>query len=84
MDIVAMMCKDKGIIPKEDYSNIENLALIDGKIKAALFQSNGLRNRLFHRYNQTDDHLTVQGIDALLPELLSFAEMVQLWIREQL
>ena len=31
MDIVAMMCKDMNQIPKDDYSNIENLDQIDKK-----------------------------------------------------
>ncbi len=84
MDIMAMLCKENNIVPRDDYSNIENLGLIDGKTKAALFQANGLRNRLVHRYNQTDDQLALQGIKALLPELLDFVEMVELWIREQL
>jgi len=84
MDIVAMMCKDLDLVPKDDYSNIENLNRIDKNTKTALAAANGLRNRLVHRYNQTDDRLARESINALLPELSSFVEMVELWIRERL
>ena len=84
MDIVAMMCKDLELVPKDDYSNIENLNRIDKNTKVSLAAANGLRNRLVHRYNQTDDRIALESINALLPELSSFVEMVELWIREQL
>ncbi|MCX6677355.1 MAG: DUF86 domain-containing protein [Methanothrix sp.] len=84
MDIVAMMCKDMNLVPKDDYSNIENLDRIDRKTKTSLAAANGLRNRLVHRYNQTDDRLALESINALLPELSDFVEMVELWIRGQL
>ncbi len=84
MDIVAMMCKDLDLVPKDDYSNIENLNRIDKNTKTSLAAANGLRNRLVHRYNQTDDRIALESINALLPELSSFVEMVELWIRERL
>ncbi|MDD1749275.1 MAG: DUF86 domain-containing protein [Methanothrix sp.] len=84
MDIVAMMCKDMNLVPKDDYSNIENLDKIDRKTKTSLAAANGLRNRLVHRYNQTDDRLALESINVLLPELSDFVETVELWIRGQL
>jgi uncharacterized protein YutE (UPF0331/DUF86 family) len=84
MDIIAMMCKDMDLIPKDDYSNIENLNQIDKNTKTSLAAANGLRNRLVHRYNQTDDRIALESINALLPELSGFMEMVELWIRERL
>ena len=84
MDVVAMMCKDMDLVPKDDYSNIDNIDLIDKNMKTALAAANGLRNRLVHRYNQTDDRIALESINALLPELSSFVEMVELWIRERL
>jgi uncharacterized protein YutE (UPF0331/DUF86 family) len=84
MDIVAMMCKDLNLVPKDDYSNIEDLDKIDRKTKASLATANGLRNRLVHRYNQTDDRVALKSINALLPDLSDFVEMVELWIRGQL
>ena len=84
MDIVAMMCKDMNLVPKDDYSNIENLDRIDKKTKTSLAAANGLRNRLVHRYNQTDDRIALESINVLLPELSSFVEIVEIWIRERL
>jgi uncharacterized protein YutE (UPF0331/DUF86 family) len=84
MDIIAMMCKDMDLVPKDDYSNIENLNRIDKNTKTSLAAANGLRNRLVHRYNQTDDLIALESINALLPELFGFVEMVELWIRERL
>lgn len=84
MDIVAMMCKDMNLVPKDDYSNIENLDRIDRKTKTSLAAANGLRNRLVHRYNHTDDCIALESINTLLPELSDFVEMVELWIRGQL
>jgi uncharacterized protein YutE (UPF0331/DUF86 family) len=84
MDIVAMMCKDLNWVPKDDYSNIENLDKIDRKTKTSLAAANGLRNRLVHRYNQTDDRVALESINVLLPDLSNFEEMVELWIRGQL
>jgi uncharacterized protein YutE (UPF0331/DUF86 family) len=83
-DIVAMMCKDLNLVPKDDYSNIEDLDKIDRKTKTSLAAANGLRNRLVHRYNQTDDRVALKSINALLPDLSDFVEMVELWIRGQL
>ena len=84
MDIVAMMCKDMNLLPKDDYSNIENLDNIDRKTKISLAAANGLRNRLVHRYNQTDERIALESINVLLPQLSDFVEMVELWIRGQL
>jgi uncharacterized protein YutE (UPF0331/DUF86 family) len=84
MDIIAMMCKDLNWVPKDDYSNIENLDKIDRKTKTSLAAANGLRNRLVHRYNQTDDRVALESINVLLPDLSNFVEMVELWIRRQL
>ncbi|MCX6674635.1 MAG: DUF86 domain-containing protein [Methanothrix sp.] len=84
MDMVAMMCKDMNLVPKDDYSNIENLGRIDRETKTSLAAANGLHSRLVHRYNQTDDRLALESINALLPDLSDFVEMVELWIKERL
>ncbi len=46
-DIVAMILKDEGKLPKDDYTNIEKtfeLNLIDKHVKDALKEADGLRN----------------------------------------
>ena len=62
MDIIAMACKDEEIVPKDDYTNIERLEFLDENMKKALMEANGLRNRLVHRYNQTDDLIAFVSI----------------------
>ena len=86
MNIIAMLCKDLKIIPKDDYTNIENLK---GKIFSedmgdALIECNGLRNRLIHHYNKMDDLLAFDGITGILPELKRFTDTVKEWIRKEL
>ena len=75
MDIVAMACKDKKIVPRDDYTNIENLDFIDESIKGVLIEANGLRNRLVHRYNQSDDLVAFVSIKELLPRIEEFDGM---------
>jgi len=62
MDIIGMACKDEEIVPKDDYTNIERLEFLDDDMKKALMEANGLRNRLVHRYNQTDDLIAFVSI----------------------
>ena len=65
MDICAMLYKDMGIPPADDYTNIEKLyekKVIDESLKDALFRSNGLRNRLVHHYNKLDDTIAYESI----------------------
>lgn len=85
MDIVAMMCKDLGIPPKDDYTNVE---LLKGEIPfenmESLIEANGLRNRLVHRYNTTDDLLALESIKEILPGITQFTTGVKKWIRETL
>jgi uncharacterized protein YutE (UPF0331/DUF86 family) len=69
MDIVAMVCKDEKIAPKDDYTNIENIDFIDENMKGVLVEATGLRNRLVHRYNQSDDVIALVSIKELLPEI---------------
>lgn len=43
LDIVAMVCKDSKLVPKDDYANIEMLhgkGIIREKLKAALTEAN--------------------------------------------
>lgn len=84
LDIVAMICKDSGGIPRDDYTNIQGLDWIDQGIKVSLAEANGLRNRIVHRYNHTDDLIALESMRAILPQLRKFLEEVELWIRKSL
>jgi len=83
MDIIAMACKDEKIVPKDDYTNIENVDFIDESMKGVLIEANGLRNRLVHRYNQSDDLIAFVSIKELLPGIEEFVEMIEQWMRKE-
>ncbi len=74
--------RDEKIVPKDDYTNIENLNFIDKNIKGVLIEANGLRNRLVHRYNQSDDLVAFVSIKELLPRIEEFVEMIEQWMRK--
>lgn len=84
MDIVAMMCKDSGIVPKDDYTNIDNLDILDNEMKEVFTEANGLRNRLVHLYNEVDDILAFESIKDLLSKQEMFIELVEQWIKARL
>jgi len=81
MDIIAMVCKDEKIVPKDDYTNIENLGFIDERIKGAIIEANGLRNRLVHHYNHLEDFIAFVSIEELLPEIDEFVEVIEQWMQ---
>jgi len=84
MDIVAMILKDEGKLPKDDYTNVEGiyeLEVIDRSIKEALNEANGLRNRLVHEYNRLSDDVALESIQCLLVPLDNFLEVVKRWMK---
>lgn len=84
LDIVAMMCKDSGMVPKDDYSNLEASGELSDCTKKILIESNGLRNHLVHRYSKIDDSLALESMNALLPGLDAFCAEVVAWIEKKL
>jgi len=87
MDIIAMICKDAGVPPKDDYTNIETLkelGVINADLMERLVEANGLRNRLVHHYNKLDDRIAFESIKELLDDLLIFVEVVEGWIAKRL
>jgi len=86
MDVVAMICKDLKIPPKDDYTNIKILKtkISFDDIEKTLIEANGLRNRIVHRYNTMDDLLAFKSMKEILPEISKFIEGVKKWIRQGL
>lgn len=83
-DVVAMVCKDSRIIPRDDYANVEVLYqknIIDEGLKNTLVESNGLRNRLVHRYNTLDDTIAFESIQTQLPNFKYFTEVIKTWLK---
>jgi uncharacterized protein YutE (UPF0331/DUF86 family) len=84
MDLVAMMCKDLGIKPQDDYGNLENLVDLTEGSKKVLIEANGLRNHLVHRYNRRDDLLALGSMRGLLSGIMAFGEEVETWLEKML
>ncbi len=87
MDIVAMILKDEGKLPKDDYTNVEEifeLEVVDKSIKEALNEANGLRNRLVHEYNMLSDDVALESIQCLLEPLDNFLEAAKRWMRRNM
>jgi len=80
MDIIAMYIRDQGIAARDDYSNIDVITLFSDKEKELLRAMNGLRNRIIHRYNATDEKLAIIGINDSLPEVNSLLVVFEEWI----
>ena len=84
LDLVAMMCKDLGITPEDDYSNLERLTLLSAASREVLMEANGLRNHLVHRYNKRDDLLAMQSMRDLQHGIIAFAEEAETWLERML
>jgi uncharacterized protein YutE (UPF0331/DUF86 family) len=84
LDLVAMMCKDLGIKPQDDYGNLENLGDLTEGSKKVLIEANGLRNHLVHRYNKRDDLLALNSMRGLLSGIMAFGEEVEAWLEKML
>ena len=80
MDMIAMLCKDLGIMPRGDYENIENLqsgGTISENLAIQLAKCNGLRNVLVHQYNGIDDTRVINSISKVDDDLRTFIEVVE-------
>lgn len=87
MDLLTMMLKDRGEIPKDDYTNIrlaEERRMIPEEVANTLTELNGLRNRIVHEYNGLDDETALISAEELLEKLKAFLEVVKEWIKNLL
>ncbi len=73
-DIMAMCLRDMNKVVEDDYVNVEKLAhlgIISRSEADILKEANGLRNRIVHKYNKTDDEVARESMQELLPKLKS-------------
>lgn len=84
LDLVAMICKDLGLNPQDDYGNLEKLTDLSDSSRAVLMEANGLRSHLIHRYNPRDDRLARESMAGLIPGILAFVEEVEAWLEKAL
>ena len=84
MDLLAMICRDSGLLPNDDYTNIAQLVnnKIFPKNIATLFREmNGLRNHLVHRYEFVDERRAFHSIQELHHHLPELIEEIKSWIK---
>jgi len=84
-DLVSMIVKDVGLIPKDDYSNInmlKNKKIISADLAAKLREANGLRNRIVHDYNGLDNELAYNGLTNLLKYFQEFKVEAKEWLKK--
>ncbi|MHA1928634.1 MAG: DUF86 domain-containing protein [Candidatus Thorarchaeota archaeon] len=85
MDILAMICKDLGIVPKGDAENIHNLtekAIIDEALANELSMCNGLRNVLVHQYNGIDRKTVLESVPKVERALRALIESLEKYLDE--
>ncbi len=79
-DIIAMTLRDKNKLIEDDYTNIdklEEMSIINSQDAKVLREANGLRNRVVHKYNKTDDNTAKESIQNLLPHLKEISEKLK-------
>lgn len=84
-DIAAMIIIDKKTNIGDDYSNIENIKEIvnlSDKDIETLNEANGLRNRIIHKYNKTDDKEAKESIEKLTPGINKILEKLSEFIEK--
>jgi uncharacterized protein YutE (UPF0331/DUF86 family) len=80
MDIVAMLVKDLGGVPKDDYENIAQLrdrGVVSAELAENLKKLNGLRNILVRRYNKVEESIVIEGLEDIKVSLEKFVEVVE-------
>lgn len=84
-DLTAMVVKDIGMIPKDDYMNFDLLAenkIISKNMANYLKQANGLRNRIVHNYNGLNENITLKSIKKYYKYFEEFKDELDKWLRE--
>jgi len=85
MDVLAMRLKDSEKLPMDDYTNIDRAyksGIIDERIKYALEEANGLRNRLVHGYNGINETVALESMKSLFPLFEAYIERMRQWLKE--
>lgn len=85
MDVLAMRLKDSEKLPMDDYTNIDRAyksEIIDERIKYALEEANGLRNRLVHGYDGINETVALESMKSLFPLFEAYIERMRQWLKE--
>jgi len=84
MDIIAMMVKDTGLLPEDDYTNIQKLIdhnILQDNHAHVLEIANNTRNWIVHRYNKLDDRFILRRIFQTLQEFTQILKVIEEWLK---
>ena len=71
-DIISMILSDINHSIGDDYANIDKIkdtVKLNNIEVEILYEANGLRNRIIHWYNKTDNEQAKESIERLIPEI---------------
>ena len=86
IDISAMIVKDLGDKPIDNYKNfqiLQNEKIIEGNIQENLFKLIGLRNRITHEYNGLIDNIALDSYRENHKVIQNFIKKVEKWLNSQ-
>lgn len=84
-DVCAMLTKDTGRSPKDDYTNVEKLeeqGIFTGDLRSVVEELNGLRNRLVHEYDSFDSRTALDSGRRLAQKIPKVTGALRRWISE--
>ncbi|MHA1713184.1 MAG: HepT-like ribonuclease domain-containing protein [Candidatus Ranarchaeia archaeon] len=80
-DIIAMMCKDLKIPPRDDLYNLAQLgSVFEIELTEELKGLNTIRNQVTHRYNHGEDMDYVRLIVEGLPKISETIKEIEKWL----
>ena len=82
MDITSIILRDHDIPARDDYSNIDQWGIFASEEKLSLREMNGLRNRIIHRYNATDEQLALEQVREYRRIVPNFLEKINAWLNQ--
>ncbi len=82
-DAAAMVLKERGVPPHDDYTNFEalrDLGAVTAGMAADLAELNGLRNAIVHEYDGLSDERALTAGERLAPAAQGIIEGVRAWL----
>ncbi|MBI3034799.1 DUF86 domain-containing protein [Candidatus Woesearchaeota archaeon] len=83
-DIFSMILSDLNLTLNDDYSNIEKLKekkILSEENAGICIESNGLRNRVVHRYNHIDEKMFIESSKELIPKLAKILDYIEDYLK---
>ncbi|MGQ4894387.1 MAG: DUF86 domain-containing protein [Candidatus Njordarchaeia archaeon] len=84
MDLIAMVVKDLGLLPEDDFTNIQKVIerrILTDDLGNILELSNNTRNWIIHRYNKLNDEQILRRIFNTLKRFPEIIMVIEEWIK---